>query len=561
MKKCAVWFVARTLRCLAVVLWMFVFFLHPAAAGQAKNVIVLIADGCSAEQYTFARWFKGRPLSLDDICVGSVKTYIADSVIADSAPTASAYATGVRTSDNLISVGPGKDTLPSVPTPKEDLWFRPLATVLEGAKIMKKSTGIVSTSRVTHATPAAFAAHVASRDLENDIMEQMVYQNIDVVFGGGKRRLLPSGEKGERTDGEDLVKVLQHQGYRIVETRQEMSQIHSPKVFGMFAQSHMSAEIDRKQLSPHQPDLSEMAAKAIEILSKDPDGFFLMVEGSQIDWACHANDPAQLLSDLLAYDAAVKVALDFAIKNKETLVLALSDHNTGGFSIGNYATDLSYSQTKEDAFLDPFRKMQVSAPVLWKMTEKEKTPENIIRAVKTGWGMDISLEDALKILTTAKRYSPHKAAHYAFGEILCPKYTVVGWTTHGHCGGDVPLHAYGPGKPAGRVDGPEIGRICARALGLDLEKLTDRLFADARRSLPQARVTVDASDAQNPLILVEYQGKTFRLPVNKNIIRTGKQVQSLEACAIYISETGKAYIPMQAVRIIKGESIGIGEQE
>ena len=154
------------------------------AENKAKNVIVLIADGCSGEQYTFARWFKGEALSLDPIRVGAIKTHVADSVVADSAPAASAFATGVRTSDKFISVGPHAETISGVPRPDAELQYKPSATVLEGARLMGKATGIVATSRVTHATPAAYIAHVHDRDMEDDIMEQAVHQNIDVVFGG-----------------------------------------------------------------------------------------------------------------------------------------------------------------------------------------------------------------------------------------------------------------------------------------------------------------------------------------------------------------------------------------
>ena len=110
------------------------------AAAKARNVIVLIADGCSSEQHTFARWFKGAPLSYDPYQVGAIKTYIAD-----SAPAASAFATGVRTKDQFISMGPNRDTLCVVPPPPEELWYKPMATLLEGARLLKKSTGIVAT--------------------------------------------------------------------------------------------------------------------------------------------------------------------------------------------------------------------------------------------------------------------------------------------------------------------------------------------------------------------------------------------------------------------------------
>ena len=228
-----------------------------------KNVIVLIADGCSSEQYTLARWFQGEPLALDEILVGGVKTHVADSVIADSAPAATAFATGVRTNDNLISVGPRPGALRPDLEPPAELQYRPLATVLEGSRLHGKSTGIVVTSRVTHATPAAYMAHVVSRKLEEDIMEQTVYQNVDVVFGGGKDYLLPkqdredvpAPDRGRRTDGENLLTVLQARGYTVVENRTELDAVKSGRVFGVFAMGHLAPEIDRPRVRPQEPTL------------------------------------------------------------------------------------------------------------------------------------------------------------------------------------------------------------------------------------------------------------------------------------------------------------------
>jgi alkaline phosphatase len=520
------------------------------AAARAKNVIVLIVDGCSAEQYTFARWFKGAPLSFDPYRVGAIQTYIADSVIADSAPAASAFATGVRTSDKFISVGPHQDTISSVPVPAEDLRYRPVATVLEGAKLLKKSTGIVATSRVTHATPAAYMAHTTSRSNEDDIMEQAVYQGIDVVFGGGRRHLIPKEFKGRRTDGDHLLEYLKGWGYQIVENRRDLEEIHSARVFGMFAPSHMDPEIDRPRLHPDQPTLAEMTRKAIELLSQDKDGFFLMVEGSQVDWACHANDPAYLLSDLLAYDQAVAVALDFAKKDGQTLVLAMSDHNTGGFSIGNHASNDIYPQMKVEAFLEPFRKMQASSVRMWELIDNDKSAARVKAVVKDGWALDITDAEAEKILSLASSYKD--SAYHAIGEALCPKYTYVGWTTHGHCGGDVPLHAFGPGKPCGVLAAPDIAQVCAAAMGFDLQKLTHRLFVDAGRSFAGGRVALDRSDPANPVVIITDGGKTAELPVNKNLLKIGEKLYSLEGVVVYASNTGKAYLPLQAVQLIKG---------
>jgi alkaline phosphatase len=527
-----------------------------AARAPAKNVIVLIADGCSSEQYTLARWFKGAPLALDGIRVGAVKTYIADSVIADSAPAASAFATGVRTSDTFISVGPREVTLSGMPGPDPELRYRPLATVLEGAKLLGKSTGIVATSRVSHATPAAYMAHVASRNREDDIMEQAVYQNVDVVFGGGKRHLLGKRDGGKRADGENLLDVLKERQYQVVETRDEMMRCKAGRVFGIFAMSHMEAEIDRQDRAPEQPTLEEMTRKAIEILSKNPCGFFLMVEASQVDWAGHANDPAHLLSDLLMYDRAVEVALEFARRDRKTLVLALSDHGTGGMTIGNYRTSATYSQMRLETLLEPLKRMRVSAPALWKQVADDRTAEQVQRVVKDGWGIEISTEDARRILAVAER--DKDSPENGFGEVICPAYTAIGWTTHGHVGGDVPLHAFGPGRPAGLVDGPEIGKICAAALGLDLDKVTSRLFVEAGQAFARGgRVFLDQTDEHNPLVRVELKGKAAELPVNKNLIKVGGVVSEVEGVVVYAPDTGKIYLPLQAVQMIKGTVKGL----
>jgi alkaline phosphatase len=527
-----------------------------AARAPAKNVIVLIADGCSSEQYTLARWFKGAPLALDGIRVGALKTYTADSVIADSAPAASAFATGVRTGDAFISVGPPELTLSVVPRPDPELRYRPVATVLEGAKLLGKSTGIVATSRVSHATPAAYMAHVASRNREDDIMEQAVYQNVDVVFGGGKRHLLGKRDGGKRADGENLIDVLKERRYQIVETRDEMVRCKTGRVFGMFAMSHMEAEIDRRDRAPQQPTLEEMTRKALEILSKNPCGFFLVVEASQVDWAGHANDPAHLLSDLLMYDRAVEIALDFARRDRKTLVLALSDHGTGGMTIGNRATSATYSPITMEALLEPLKRMRVSAPALWKQVADDRTVERVQRVVKEGWGMQISSEDARRILAVAER--DKDSPENGFGEVICPAYTAIGWTTHGHVGGDVPLHAFGPGRPAGLVDGPEIGKICAAALGLDLDKLTSRLFVEASSAFAKGgRVFLDQTDGYNPLVKVELKGRAAELPVNKNLVKVGDVASEVEGVVVFAPDTGKIYLPLQAVQMIKGAVKGL----
>lgn len=540
----------RCFRGIAAAVWLLlpgVMIAQDALA--AKNVIVYIADGCSAEQYTFARWMKGAPLSFDGLQVGAIRTHIADSVVADSAPAATAFATGVLSSDKHIGIGPGPRVLSCVTPPDPDLQFRPAATVLEGAKLLGKSVGVVATSRVSHATPAAFISHTSFRDTETDIMEQAVYQRLDVAFGGGKDWLVPKEAGGKRTDGEDLLQILHHSGVQWVEDRQQLSAVRSGRVFGLFADSHLDPDIERTRFHPSQPSLKEMTEKAIEVLSRDPDGFFLMVEGSQVDWACHANDPAYLLSELLAYDAAVDVAVRFAKSHPDTLLLIMSDHNTGGFSIGNSATNGLYSQMKLEAFLDPFRKMKLTAATMWDLINENGTPDRLMQVIREGWGMEISVDDASNILKLSERYKTAPSA--AIGEVLSPKYTYVGWTTHGHCGGDVPLFAYGPGKPHGNIHATEIAGVCARALGVDLRKLNERLFVDATQVFDSVRIDTPRTD--NPVAIVTWKGRQASFMVNKNLMEIDGKAYPLEGVVVYIPNTGKLYVPLEAVQRLQGK--------
>ncbi|MFH1982645.1 MAG: alkaline phosphatase [Pseudomonadota bacterium] len=529
------------------------------ASPTAKNVIMMIPDGCSFEQYTLARWVKGAPLALDGILTGAVRTYIADSVVADSAPAASAYATGRRTSDKLISVAPKTEgLLPGVLAPPGEAAYRPLATVLEAARLAGKAVGIVATSRVSHATPAAFVSHVSRRDLEFDIMEQAVYQGVDVVLGGGGSYLLGAGQhlpgsgwawQGRRPDGENLTDVLHARGYGIITTRKELLNVRNRRVFGLFASGHMAPDIDRHRTAPEEPSLAEMTAAAIGILSADPDGFFLMVEGSQVDWADHANDPAHLVSDLLMFDAAVKTAMDFAHTDGRTLVLAMPDHNTGGMTIGNSATNGRYSQMPVADVVAPLKRMTASSGAIVQQLGKDRRPASLITAIARDWGIRITVDDATDVLEKMAAYSD--TPHYAIGEVLSPRYLVLGWTTHGHCGGDVPLGAFGPGRPAGLLDAPDIGRTAAAALGLDLENTTLRLFVDAARVFGADSVSVATDSPENRLARIDYKGKTAMLAVNKNLLQMDGRTHELEGVVVFIPETGKLYLPQDAVASLK----------
>ncbi len=523
---------------------------------KIKNVIILVPDGCSQSIQTLARWYSANPLELDRMITGTVSTYSTDSVITDSSSAATAFATGYKTKNGFVSVGPSNESvLSTLKTPPEELQYSPLATVLEGSKLEGKATGLVATSRVSHATPAAFAAHVDNRDNETEIIEQMVYENIDVVFGGGSSYLVTVAEGGKRTDGENLTKVLLDRGYQYVDSRDEMLNLSSGKAWGLFASSHMVPDIDRVELAPEEPSLAEMTGKAVELLSQDEDGFFLMVEGSQVDWANHANDPAYAVTDFLAFDEAVKVADEFAEKDGHTLVLAFPDHNTGGMTIGSNS-DSNYTSTTVEDVIDPLKGMKLSSGGVAEKIGTDISSENIKAQLKTWWGIDATDNDVTEILELYNN-GEGLSLDYAISEVISQNHTVIGWTTHGHCGEDVPLWTYGPGRPSGHMDNTEIAEYIAKVLGFDMTKTNSCLFIEVGEvfskdggdgKLDENEYLLDLTNSSNPVLRIG----DSELPVSKNILVKDGVTYELNGTVIYVPVTSKVYIPSEVLSMING---------
>ncbi|WP_440946735.1 alkaline phosphatase [Methanosarcina sp. T3] len=519
-----------------------------------KNIIVLVPDGCSQSVQTLARWYSGEALQLDEMMVGSVSTYSADSVITDSSSAATAFATGYKTTNGFISVGPAGDSvLSTLEIPPEKLQYSPLATVLEGSKLEGKATGLVVTVRVTHATPAAFASHVDDRDNEDEIMEQMVYEDIDVVFGGGSNYLIPVAEGGKRTDGENLTLVLLERGYQYVDSRAEMLNLSSGRTWGLFASSHMASSINRPFFAPAQPSLPEMTEKAIELLSQDKDGFFLMVEGGQIDGATHANDPIYAVTEFLAFDEAVKVAVDFAEENGHTLVLVFPDHNTGGMTIGSYS-DSEYDSTSAEDVIEPLKGMKLNSIGVAAKIGKDLSPENIKSQLKTWWDIDATDADVTEILELYNN-GEGLSLDYAISEVISRNHTVIGWTTHGHCGEDVPLWAYGPDSPSGHMDNTEIAEYVSEELGFDLREAGECLFVEADAvfsrdngdgQLDENEYLLDMTDPSNPMLRIG----DAELPVSKNLLIKDGVTHELNGIVVYAPATDKVYVPYEVLSLV-----------
>lgn len=523
-----------------------------AASARAKNVIFMLTDGTGPEVWPLARWVKGAPLAVDPILSGAVRTYGADSVITDSAPGATAYATGFKGSDKGIAVAPWSITIDAARSDPARQYL-PLATLLEGARLTGRATGVIATSNVQHATPAAFTSHWHERANYTEIAEQQVYQGIDVVLSGGAQYLLPKGVNGgQREDQEDLIAVIRAKGYAYVTDKDQLAAIGSGKVWGAFAPDAMAFDLDRADLARTEPALDAMTAKAIQLLATSRkgrrSGFFLFVEGSKTDWAAHDNDPAGVVSEVLAFDKAVGAALDFARQDGNTLVVVVSDHGTGGLSIGTRA-DQNYSFTDDDSVVGPLRKAKKSAEGLDRLLQGEPDPGRIRSVMTAEWGIDDLSEDELTAIV--ELVAARKPTRPATASLLSRR-ARLGWTTGGHTGADVFLFSDGPGRPSGLVENTEVARAMARALNLDFAQLNRRLFVDARDAFAALgyQATVDQTDAANPVLVVTKGAVRAELPVSKNLLRIGQRTIGLDGLVVRADKLDRVFVPRQAIDLV-----------
>lgn len=360
-------------------LLLFLLALYPfsgcaSSNARAKNIILMVPDGLGISNVTAARIFRngpdGAPLSFETLPeIGYQRTHSKDSTVTDSAAAASAWACGEKFNNNEISCHDNdRDTIC-------DAGGSP-STILEMAKSRGKSAGLVATSTITHATPAVWASHVHHRNCETEIARQYIdVTGVDVLLGGGfGSNQIDYDENGAiRTDayhcsrlpGQDnhaITASAQSKGYAYVTARSELNAAVSrgfSKILGLFAPKGKTPETFRVDppfypWPADEPTLADMTSAALDVLEKNKKGFFLMVEGSQIDWANHANanasplnpsDPAaipvqalkQQIGETLAFDEAVKAVLNWmqqqSSRGNETLLIVVPDHDCAGFAI------------------------------------------------------------------------------------------------------------------------------------------------------------------------------------------------------------------------------------
>ncbi len=405
--------------------------------GKPKNVIFMIGDGMGVPYTTALRYMNDNPetvemepTAFDPHLVGLQTTYSEDEKenVTDSAAAATAMSAGVKTYNGAIAVDNDKTDV---------------KTVLEQAKENEMSTGLVSTSQITHATPASYGAHEEQRKSENAIADD--YYNdlingehkVDVMLGGGTSFF-------ERED-ENLAEKFQKDGYSYVKTTEELKNDDNKQVLGLFAEEGMDKMIDRDN---KQPTLADMTTSALDRLKGDKDGFFLMVEGSEIDWAGHDNDVVGAMSEMQDFENAFKEVEKFAKENGETLVIVTADHSTGGFTIG---ADGDYNWHPEP------------------IKAAKRTPDFMAKEIVNGASVEETLSQYIDLELTQEEIDSVKEAAAKGDEVaiddsieeIFNKRSGTGWTTGGHTGDDVPVYAFGPQKEkfSGLVDNTDQAKL------------------------------------------------------------------------------------------------------
>lgn len=430
---------------------------------QIKNVILLIGDGMGPQQIGLLMSYAhlapnsvvaDRTPAIERMMqqgnVAVVRTDPHNAVVTDSAAAATQLSTGQPAGSEMIGLnykGERADT------------------VLEIAKANGKSTGLVSDTRITHATPAAFAAHQTHRTKENEIAEDLIANGVDVLLSGGMRNWLPqsvnnkdsaaylaaiqmnSGQfdvSSKRKDNRNLL-VEARSDYQLVFDRFALSKVKSGRVLGLFANSEMYDAMSERQTiasqERSQPTLVEMSTQAIEILEKNPQGFFLMIEGGQIDWAGHNNDTGTMLHELLRFDKVVNAVLEWAEGREDTIVLVTADHETGGFGFSYSGSPLPVPQTlpgKEfegqefkpyfnfgsPEVLDKIYAQEKSFYQIFSefdaLAKEEQTPENLLAIIQKGVAFELSLDDAIAILRR-HRNSMYQENHKYLGSETFPQ--------------------------------------------------------------------------------------------------------------------------------------------
>ncbi|KAG0026534.1 hypothetical protein BGZ81_006287 [Podila clonocystis] len=466
------------------------FFFAKRSLGRSRNVIMMVSDGFGPASQTYGRSFwqyKGnysidRLTPLDKMLVGASRTRSSNSLVTDSAAAATAFSCALKTFNSAIAV---------------DENGVPCGTILEAAHALGMLTGLVVTSRITHATPAAFSAHVVHRDMEETIAEHQIGdyvlgRQVDLMLGGGRCFFLPNTTSGGcRTDGRNLIKESENFGWKhVILNKKEFEEKSTPYLplpaLGLFHPDHMNYEIDRdKTTESEEPSLSEMALAALKSLksnSGNNQGFFLMIEGSRIDMGAHNNDPVAHLHEILEYHKTVRVVRGFLRDNPDTVVISTSDHETGGFTLGFQEDPHTFPEYlwRPEVIDRAKRSTELLTRDLFAYQGKDRRLFVKTEILEQGLGISDPTEDELSFLSSTNEDgtpAPLPTDILTFLGHAISRRASLGWTTMGHTGVDVNLYAAGERIEGlrGNHENTYLGEFMSEYLKVDLDVITRKL--------------------------------------------------------------------------------------
>lgn len=455
---------------------------------RAQRVIFFAYDGLSWEDIGLARYWslhnRDRGLELERLLAtgasGAMLSHSLTSVVTDSAAASTAWSTGRKIVNQAVSQYPDGTEL---------------TTILRLAQARGMATGLVTSARITHATPAAWWAQIRHRDLEDDIALQYLDSGVDVLLGGGEEHFLSD----DRGDGRDLFSDFGDRNYRVVRSREELAGATGDRLLGVFSRGHVAYEIDRLFQGAPDPSLAELTGKGLEILDGRDAGFVLQVEAGRVDHANHENDPGGCLHDILAADEALKVVLDYADRTPGTLVVVASDHATGGGAV--FGRGPGYRRSTE-ALQEVARQ---KASYLWfrRVLGGDATAEAIRSAAADLLGTELSDADAQRLIQVhlgeermghrwAHTSQPLNSLHQALNQASVPGprppatprqarapgtaganlRVNVNYAAGTHTSGPVPVALYGAGVTGtglGVVDNTQLFEVMLRALGISFQ--------------------------------------------------------------------------------------------
>jgi alkaline phosphatase len=454
--------------------------------GRARNVIFFAYDGFTYEDLATARYFaarhqEGRVLTLERLLnrgsSGSMLPHSLTAVVTDSAAASTAWSTGRKVVNGAVSMYPDG---------------RRLTTILELARQNGRATGLITTTQITHATPACWVARVPERGMADDIAVQYLESGTEVLLGGGSRFFDPA----TRRDRRDLFADARQRGYEVLRSADDLRRTNASRLLGTFTEDHLPYEIDRRFQNVASPTLAEMTRRGLEVLSGYANGFVVQVEAGRIDHANHGNDPGGALWDILAADEALGVMLDFVDRNPDTLLILASDHGTGSGSV--YGTGANYLRATPS--FDRIANRRASYEHMLRVLGENPPADRITGAARDLFGLALSREQARQVSEAlerrlapghplAHRGNPSNAIHWLLtvGNEAEPEVLNINYATGAHTAGPVPLAVCGAGTTAaglGVRDNTELFDWMLHALGIRYENplLTEaealRLTAD-----------------------------------------------------------------------------------